>query len=138
MRLYIIGTNTYLNQTMAKKKDDIPEWVTDEIKNAKFGKPEQLTRNGYVLEVYDKDNKIDAQFYDSVEDGRTIVTLDLSKKIKMNELEKGVVYEFKFDSLKAPLDKKVIEYLKTEKDLEMDAIYQFELTEITIVDDGSR
>ena len=117
---------------MAKKKDDIPEWVTDEIKNAKFGKPEQLTRNGYVLEVYDKDNKIDAQFYDAVEDGRTIVTLDLSKKIKMNELEKGVVYEFKFDSLKAPLDKKVIEYLKTEKDLVMDAIYQFELTEITI------
>ena len=123
---------------MAKKKDDIPEWVTDEIKNAKFGKPEQLTRNGYVLEVYDKDNKIDAQFYDSVEDGRTIVTLDLSKKIKMNELEKGVVYEFKFDLLKATLDKKVIEYLKTEKDLVMDAIYQFELTEITIVDDGSR
>ena len=62
---------------MAKKKDDIPEWVTDEIKNAKFGKPEQLTRNGYVLEVYDKDNKIDAQFYDAVEDGRTIVTLCL-------------------------------------------------------------
>ena len=123
---------------MAKKKDDIPEWVTDEIKNAKFGKPEQLTRNGYVLEVYDKDNKIDAQFYDPVEDGRSIVTLDLSKKIKMNELEKGVVYEFKFDSLKAPLDKKVIKYLKTEKDLVMDAIYQFELTEITIVDDGSR
>ena len=30
---------------MAKKKDDIPEWVTDEIKNANFGKPEQLTRN---------------------------------------------------------------------------------------------
>ena len=85
-----------------------------------------------------KDNKIDAQFYDAVEDGRTIVTLDLSKKIKMNELEKGVVYEFKFNSLKAPLDKKVIEYLKTEKDLVMDAIYQFELTEITIVDDGSR
>ena len=123
---------------MAKKKDDIPEWVTDEIKNAKFGKPEQLTRNGYVLEVYDKDNKIDAQFYDAVADGRFIVTLDLSKKIKMNELEKGVVYEFKFDSLKAPLDKKVIEYLKTEKDLVMDAIYQFELTEITVVDDGSR
>jgi len=123
---------------MAKKKDDIPEWVTDEIKNAKFGKPEQLTKNGYVLEVYDKDNKIDAQFYDPVEDGRSIVTLDLSKKIKMDKLEKGVVYEFKFDSLKAPLDKKVIEYLITEKELEMDAIYQFEVTKITIVDDDSR
>ena len=27
---------------MVKKKDDIPEWVTDEIQNAKFKKPEEL------------------------------------------------------------------------------------------------
>ena len=27
--------------TMVKKKDDIPEWVTDEIQNAKFEKPKK-------------------------------------------------------------------------------------------------
>ena len=58
---------------MVKKKDDIPDWVTDEIQNAKFKKPEELKRSGYVLEVYDADNKIDAQLYDPVEDGRHIL-----------------------------------------------------------------
>ncbi len=27
---------------MAKKKDETPDWVTDEIQNAKFEKPEEL------------------------------------------------------------------------------------------------
>lgn len=27
---------------MVKKKDDIPDWVTDEIQNAKFKKPVEI------------------------------------------------------------------------------------------------
>ena len=65
------------------KNDDILDWVSDEIQNAKFGKPEELKRTGYILEIYDLDNKIDIQLYDPVEDGRHIVTLDLPKKIKI-------------------------------------------------------
>ena len=122
---------------MVKKKEDVPEWVSDEIQNAKFEKPVPLTRNGYVLEVYDSDGKIDAQLYESVEDGRHIVTMDLPKKIKSSELEKGVVYEFKFDSIKAPLNKKVVEYLQKEKEIEMNAIYQFELKDIELLDEDS-
>ena len=41
-----------------------------------------------------------------MEDGRHVVTIDLPKKIKSADLEKGAVYEFTFDSLKAPLSKK--------------------------------
>jgi len=122
---------------MVKKKEDVPEWVSDEIQNAKFEKPVPLTRNGYVLEVYDSDGKIDAQLYESVEDGRHIVTMDLPKKIKSTKLEKGVVYEFKFDSIKAPLNKKVVEYLQKEKEIEMNAIYQFELKDIELLDEDS-
>jgi hypothetical protein len=122
---------------MAKKKDDIPDWVTDEIQNAKFSKPEELKRSGYILEIYDSDNKIDAQLYDPVEDGRHIVTMDLPKKIKASDLEKGVVYEFAFDQHKAPLSKKVSEYLQKEKEIDMDAIYQFELKSMEILDVGS-
>jgi len=29
---------------MAKKKDEIPDWVTDKIQNAKFEKPEELKK----------------------------------------------------------------------------------------------
>ena len=122
---------------MVKKKDDIPDWVTDEIQNAKFKKPEELKRSGDVLEVYDADNKIDAQLYYPVEDGRHIVTMDLPKKIKLSDLEKGVVYEFTFDQHKAPLSKKVTEFLKKEKEIEMAAIYQFELKSLELLDVGS-
>jgi hypothetical protein len=122
---------------MVKKKEDIPDWVTDEIQNAKFKKPEELKRSGYVLEIYDADNKIDTQLYDPVEDGRHIVTMDLPKKIKISELEKGVVYEFTFDQHKAPLSKKVTEFLQKEKEIEMSAIYQFELKSLELLDVGS-
>lgn len=120
-----------------KKEDEIPEWVTDEIQNAKFLKPEQLKRTGYILEIYEADNKIDAQLYDPVEDGRHIVTMDLPKKIKPSELEKGVVYEFTFDQHKAPLSKKVTEYLQKEKEIDMAAIYQFDLKSLELLDVGS-
>ena len=88
---------------MVKKKEDIPTWVTDEIQNAKFQKPKEQTKSGYFLEIYEKDGKADAQLYDAVEDGRHIVTFDVPKNIKTAEIERGVVYEFTFDSLKAPL-----------------------------------
>lgn len=113
---------------------EIPKWAQDEIKNAKFGKPESTTRTGYILEIYDKDKKIDAQLYEAVEDGRRIVTMDLPKKTKPSDLMKGVVYEFTFNSTKAPLSGKLIEFLKKEMEIEMNAIYQFELTNLEQMD----
>jgi len=122
---------------MAKKKEDIPQWVSDEIQNAKFQKPQSLKRSGYILEIYESDNKIDTQLYEPVEDGRHIVTMDLPKKIEVSDLEKGVVYEFTFDQHKAPLSKKVSEYLQKEKEIDMNAIYQFELKSMELLDVGS-
>ncbi len=120
---------------MAKKKDEIPDWVSDEIQNAKFEKPEELKKTGYILEFYNADNKVDVQLYDGIEDGRHIVTMDLPKKIK--DLEKGTVYEFIFDQHKAPISKKVSEFLDKEKEIEMTAIYQFELKSLELLDVGS-
>lgn len=122
---------------MVKKKDDIPDWVLDEIKNAKFQKPESLTRTGYILEVYDSDRKIDTQLYEEVEDGRHIVTMDLPKNIKPDDCQRGVVYEFTFNQLKAPLSKKTVDFLKNEKQIEMGAIYQFDLQKMELLDVAS-
>ena len=122
---------------MAKKKEDIPSWVTDEIQNAKFEKPKSETKTGYFLEIYDKDGKADAQLYDAVEDGRHIITLDLPETVKLDELERGTVYEFTFDTLKAPLSKKVTDFLKKEKEIEMQAIYQFNLKKLELLDVSS-
>jgi hypothetical protein len=121
---------------MVKKKDDIPEWVTDEIQNAKFEKPKKMKISGYVLEMYQEDNKIDTQLYDPVEDGRQIVTMDVSEKIKISELEKGIVYEFTFEQHKAPLSKKVSEFLEKEREIEMNAIYDFKLKSIKLIDES--
>ena len=120
-----------------KKEDEIPEWVTDEIQNAKFKKPEELKKSGYILEFYYEDNKIDVQLYDAVEDGRHIVTMDVPKSVKIDDLLKGEVYEFVFDQHKAPLSKKVSEYLEKEKEIDMNAIYQFDLKSLELLDVGS-
>jgi mRNA-degrading endonuclease HigB of HigAB toxin-antitoxin module len=120
-----------------KKEDEIPEWVTDEIQNAKFKKPEEIKKSGYILEFYYEDNKVDVQLYDAVEDGRHIVTMDIAKDIKIDDLLKGEVYEFVFDQHKAPLSKKVSEYLEKEKEIEMKAIYQFDLKSLELLDVGS-
>ena len=120
---------------MVKKKDSIPDWVTDEIQNAKFEKPKKLKISGYILEMYQEDNKIDTQLYEPVEDGRQIVTMDLPEKIKILELEKGLVYEFTFEQHKAPLSKKISEFLEKEKEIEINAIYDFKLKSIKLIDE---
>ncbi|MFY9301514.1 MAG: hypothetical protein WAO91_10045 [Candidatus Nitrosotenuis sp.] len=122
---------------MVKKKDELPDWVIDEIKNAKFEKPEPNTRTGYILEVYDDENKIDVQLYEAIADGRHIITMDLPKNIRAADCEKGVVYEFVFNLLKAPLPKKTVDFLKKEKEIEMDAIYHFELQKMELIDVAS-
>ena len=117
------------------KEKEIPKSIQDEIKNAKFGKPESLTRTGYILEIYDKDMKIDAQLYEAVEDGRKIIEgMNLPKKVKPADLMKGTIYEFTINSFKAPLSKTVIGFLKKEMEIDMDAIYQFELTNLELMD----
>ncbi|MBT5200580.1 MAG: hypothetical protein HOK63_05220 [Thaumarchaeota archaeon] len=120
-----------------KKEDEIPEWVTDEIQNAKFKKPEEMKKAGYILEFYYEDNKVDIQLYENVEDGRHIVTMDVVKDIKMDDLLKGEVYEFVFDQHKAPLSKKCSEFLEKEKEIDMKAIYQFELKSLELMEVGS-
>ena len=122
---------------MVKKQDAVPEWVTDEIQNAKFKKPIEMKKTGYILEFYYEDNKIDVQLYDGLEDGRHIVTMDVVKEIKIDGLLKGEVYEFIFDQNKAPLSKKVTEFLEKEKEIEMSAIYQFKLKSLELMDVNS-
>ena len=122
---------------MVKKQEAVPEWVTDEIQNAKFKKPIEMKKTGYILEFYYEDNKIDVQLYDGLEDGRHIVTMDVVKEIKIDNLLKGEVYEFIFDQNKAPLSKKVTEFLEKEKEIEMEAIYQFKLKSLELMDVNS-
>jgi len=118
---------------MVGKKNDIPADINEELESPKFGKPTEITTSGYILDINEKDGKVDIQTYEPISGTTILEGLSLSKKIKLNNLEKGTVYEFKLDELKAPLSKKTIEYLK-EQGIMMDAIIQFELKETKIID----
>jgi hypothetical protein len=116
-------------------EEGLPKWAEDEIKSAKFGKPEVISRTGYILEIYEKDYRLDIQVYEPMPDGRVIVEgITLPKTVKINDLMKGFVYEFKINFFSAPLSDKVVELLKTKFSLDMKAIYNFELQELTLMD----
>ena len=118
---------------MAKKKDEIPEDIKKELDSPKFGKATELAASGYVLDINEKDNKVDIQTYEPISGTTILEGLSFSKKIKLNDLEKGVVCEFKLDELKAPLSIKTIEYLK-EQGIALNEIIQYELKEMKVID----
>ena len=121
---------------MVKKQDDIPEDVNKELESPKFGNPTEIIASGYVLDINEKDCKVDIQTYEPISGATILEGLSISKKIKLNDLEKGMVCEFKLDELKAPLSKKTIEYLK-EQEIIMDTIIRLELKEVKIIDENS-
>ena len=120
---------------VVKKKDEIPEDINKELESPKFGKPTELTASGYVLDINEKDGKVDIQTYEHISGATILEGLSVSKKIKLNDLEKGVVYQFKLDELKAPLSKKTIEYFKGQG-IMMNAIIKLELKETKIIDEN--
>lgn len=117
------------------EEEALPTWAEDEIRSVQFEQPETLTRTGYILDIYEKDFKIDIQLYESLPDNRTIIeNLDVPKSINISTFMKGFVYEFKIKMFKGPLSMKLIELLKEKYGLEMDAIYRFELQELQMMD----
>ncbi len=118
-----------------KEEEGLPKWAENEIKSAQFGEPEIMTRTGYILEIYEKDRRLDIQVYEPMPDGRVIIEgISLPKDVKINDLMKGFVYEFKINVYTAPLGEKVIELLKAKFNLEMGAIFNFEIKELALMD----
>lgn|SRR5574341_2276605 len=117
------------------QEEGLPKWAEEEIKSAQFGEPEVTTRTGYILEICEKDSRLDIQVYEAMPDGRVIIEgINLPKSTKLNDLLKGFVYEFKISVYTAPLSNKVVELLKTKFGLDMKAIYNFEMKELTPMD----
>jgi hypothetical protein len=127
-------TKSASNKT--KDQDEsIPKWAEDEIKSVQFDQPENLTRTGYILDIYGNDYKIDIQLYESLPDGRNIIEgLDVPRSMNIGEFMKGYVYEFRIKTYKGPLSEKVTEFLRTKFNLDMNMIYKFELQELQLMD----
>jgi hypothetical protein len=113
----------------------LPAWAEDEIRSVPLEEQDTIMRTGYILDIYDKDFKIDIQLYESLPDGRTIIeNLDVPKSIDISSFMKGFVYEFKIRVYTGQLSGRVVELLKTKYGLEMDRIYKFELQELQLMD----
>ena len=107
--------------------DNLPKWVAEEIKNAKFENEEEWSGSGYVLDVNKTDKKVDVQFYEKLPEGRYIATLELPPSFDPDSLELALVYMFKFKAFKASLNPKVVSFIKEKFNFDMDSIYRFEL-----------
>ena len=115
--------------------ETLPDWAEEEIRSVPLDEQDALTRTGYILDIYNKDFKIDIQLYESLPDGRTIIeNLDVPRSIDINSFMKGFVYEFKIKVYAGQLSTKVVELLKTKFGLEMDRIYKFELQQLQLMD----
>ena len=113
----------------------LPDWAEDEIRSVPLEELEMITRTGYILDIYEKDSKIDIQLYESLPDGRTIIeSLDVPKSIDIRSFMKGFVYEFKIRVCAGKLSARVVELLKAKYGLDMDRIYKFELQELQLMD----
>jgi hypothetical protein len=130
-----LAKSTRAARTSQDEPEALPKWAEDEIKSVKFEDPQTVSRTGYILDIYEKDYKVDLQVYEPLPDGRTIVEgLDVPTAMKISEFMKGFVYEFKINMYKGKLSSKLADLLKSKYAIDMDSIYRFEMENLQILD----
>ncbi|MPZ05179.1 MAG: hypothetical protein GEU26_01980 [Nitrososphaeraceae archaeon] len=130
-----MARSTRAARTSQDEPEALPKWAEDEIKSVNFEDPQIVSRTGYILDIYEKDFKVDIQVYEPLPDGRTIVEgLDVLTNMKISEFMKGFVYEFKIKMYKGKLSSQLADLLKSKYVLEMDSIYRFEMEDLQMLD----
>jgi hypothetical protein len=130
-----LARSTRAARTSQDEPEALPKWAEDEIKSVNFGDPQTVSRTGYILDIYEKDFKVDIQVYEPLPDGRTIVEgLDVPTTMKISEFMKGFVYEFKIKMYKGKLSSQLADLLKSKYALEMDSIYRFEMEDLQMLE----
>jgi len=130
-----LARSTRAARTSQDEPEALPKWAEDEIKSVNFEDPQTVSRTGYILDIYEKDFKVDIQVYEPLPDGRTIVEgLDVPTTMKISEFMKGFVYEFKIKMYKGKLSSQLADLLKSKYALEMDSIYRFEMEDLQMLD----
>lgn len=130
-----MARSTRAARTSQDEPEALPKWAEDEIKSVNFEDPQTLSRTGYILDIYEKDYKVDIQVYEPLPDGRTIVEgLDVPTSMKISEFMKGFVYEFRINVYRGKLSEKLSDLLKSKYALDMDSIYRFEMETLQMLD----
>jgi hypothetical protein len=134
-RVIRLARSTRAARASQDEPEALPKWAEDEIKSVNFEDPQTMSRTGYILDIYEKDYKVDIQVYEPLPDGRTIVEgLDVPTSMKISEFMKGFVYEFRINMYRGKLSAKLSELLKSKYALDMDSIYRFEMENLQMLD----
>ena len=115
-------------KSKSEENGGLPEWAENEIKFANFQEYDNINRTGYFLDINEQKKKADIQLYEALPDGRTIIEeIEISDKIKISELMKGFVYEYKIKISKSKISEQLSELLKVKYQLDINEIYKFDL-----------
>ena len=119
----------------SEENGGLPEWAENEIKFANFQEFDTINRTGYFLDINEQKKKADIQLYEALPDGRTIIEeIEISDKIKITELMKGFVYEYKIKISKSKISEQLSELLKTKYQIDINEIYKFDLEYTQMMD----
>jgi hypothetical protein len=122
-------------KSKSEENGGLPEWAENEIKFANFLEYETINRTGYFLDINEQKKKADIQLYEALPDGRTIIEeIEISDRIKISELMKGFVYEYKIKISKSKISEQLSELLKTKYQLDINEIYKFDLEYAQMMD----
>ena len=122
-------------KSKSEENGGLPEWAENEIKFANFQEYDTINRTGYFLDINEQKKKADIQLYEALPDGRTIIEeIEMSDRIKISELMKGFVYEYKIKISKSKISEQLSELLKTKYQLDINEIYKFDLEYAQMMD----
>lgn len=113
--------------------ESFPKWIAEEISGVKLEFDKKLSLSGYLLDLNEKEHKVDIQFNDKLPDGRYIATLDMPKEFRPSDLKFGEGFFFELNVFKADLSEKVVDYLDKEYSVKMSSIFRFELLSAEIM-----
>jgi hypothetical protein len=122
-------------KSKSEENGGLPEWAENEIKFANFQEYDTINRTGYFLDINEQKKKADIQLYEALPDGRTIIEeIEISDRIKISDLMKGFVYEYKIKISKSKISEQLSELLKTKYQLDINEIYKFDLEHAQMMD----
>ena len=106
---------------------DFPQWIAEEISKANIKHVNTIKSTGYILDISEKERKMDVQFYDKLPNGGHIITLDLTNASNPKNFKVGDAYIFEMKVHNASLSSKARDFLKENYSVEMEDFYNFEL-----------
>lgn len=108
--------------------EGFPRWAAEEIADAKWEYHQTWRSSGFILEIDEKERRMDVQFYDRLPEGRYIVMVDIPAETHLDSLKLGEAYIFEMKVFKADLSEKLTHLLREKYQVVMNDIYRFELT----------